>query len=54
MTTLVSIATAGLFMGGLGLALATILAVANRRLFVYEDPRIELVFYEQWSELVFD
>ena len=27
MTTLVSIATAGLFMGGLGLALATILAI---------------------------
>ena len=31
------------FMGGLGLLLATLLAYANRRLFVYEDPRINEV-----------
>lgn len=31
------------FMGGLGLLLATMLAFANRRLFVYEDPRIDEV-----------
>ena len=31
------------FMGGLGLLLATLLAYANRRLFVYEDPRIDEV-----------
>lgn len=31
------------FMGGLGLLLATLLAFANRRLYVYEDPRIDLV-----------
>lgn len=29
------------FMGGLGLLLAAMLAYANRRLFVYEDPRID-------------
>ena len=31
------------FMGSLGLLLASLLAVANRRLFVYEDPRIDAV-----------
>lgn len=36
-------AIAGLFMAGLGISLAGILAVANRRLFVYEDPRIDEV-----------
>lgn len=35
--------TAALFMGGLGLALAALLAFASRRLYVYEDPRIDLV-----------
>ncbi len=30
-------------MAGLGIALATILAVANRKLYVYEDPRIDMV-----------
>ncbi|MFW6354699.1 MAG: (Fe-S)-binding protein [Verrucomicrobiota bacterium] len=32
-----------LFMGGLGFVLATFLAVANRRLYVAEDPRIDAV-----------
>jgi Na+-translocating ferredoxin:NAD+ oxidoreductase RNF subunit RnfB len=32
---------ATLFMGGLGLVLAIMLAVAYRRLYVYEDPRID-------------
>ncbi len=31
------------FMGGLGLLLAGILVVANRRFYVYEDPRIDQV-----------
>ena len=31
------------FMAGLGLILATVLVIANRRLFVYEDPRIDEV-----------
>ncbi len=31
------------FMGGLGLLLATILAYANRHLFVFEDPKIDEV-----------
>ncbi len=43
MTPLVSIATAGLFMGGLGIALASVLALASRRLHVDEDPRIDMV-----------
>ena len=30
-------------MAGLGLTLATVLVIANRRLFVYEDPRIDEV-----------
>jgi Na+-translocating ferredoxin:NAD+ oxidoreductase RNF subunit RnfB len=40
---LVGVGTAMLFMGALGVALAAVLAVANRRLFVYEDPRIDIV-----------
>lgn len=38
-----SIALAGVFMAGLGTALAAILAAANRRLHVFEDPRIDAV-----------
>ena len=38
-----TIGSAGLFMAVLGLLLAGVLALANRRLFVYEDPRIEAV-----------
>ncbi len=41
--TLGSSAVAGLFMAGLGTMLAGVLAVANRRLYVYEDPRIDEV-----------
>jgi RnfABCDGE-type electron transport complex B subunit len=37
------IAIAGLFMAGLGLLLAAMLAVASRKLYVYEDPRINEV-----------
>lgn len=40
---LTSIATAGAFMAALGVLLAGVLAFANRRLYVYEDPRIEAV-----------
>lgn len=32
-----------LFMGGLGIVLATVLAIANRKLYVQEDPRIDEV-----------
>jgi RnfABCDGE-type electron transport complex B subunit len=35
-----NIAVAGLFLGGLGTGLAALLSVANRKLYVYEDPRI--------------
>jgi Na+-translocating ferredoxin:NAD+ oxidoreductase RNF subunit RnfB len=38
-----SVAVAGAFMAVLGVGLAGLLAVANRRLYVYEDPRIEQV-----------
>jgi len=38
-----SVFAAGGFMAGLGVTLATVLAVANRRLHVYEDPRIDEV-----------
>lgn len=38
-----SILTAVLFMTALGLVLATVLVAANRRLFVFEDPRIDQV-----------
>jgi electron transport complex protein RnfB len=41
MTTVISIAVAGLFLGGLGSALATVLAMANRKLYVFVDPRID-------------
>src|SRR5574343_993827 len=38
-----SIVIAALFMATLGIGLATVLAVANRRLYVFEDPRINAV-----------
>lgn len=38
-----SLAYAGAFMALLGLALAGVIAIANRRLYVYEDPRIDEV-----------
>lgn len=34
---------AAMIMGGMGVALAAVLAVADRKLFVYEDPRIDEV-----------
>ncbi|MDP1527533.1 MAG: RnfABCDGE type electron transport complex subunit B [Rhodocyclaceae bacterium] len=37
------LATAAIFMAALGVVLAGLLAYANRKLFVYEDPRIEQV-----------
>jgi Na+-translocating ferredoxin:NAD+ oxidoreductase subunit B len=37
------IATAALFMASLGVMLAAVLAYANRRLYVYEDPRVSAV-----------
>jgi Na+-translocating ferredoxin:NAD+ oxidoreductase RNF subunit RnfB len=40
METMAGIAMAGVFMAILGGALAWMLAVANKRLYVYEDPRI--------------
>jgi len=40
METLTSLMIAGIFMLGLGLILAMALAFANRKLYVYEDPRI--------------
>jgi len=43
MDALSSLATAGGFMAALGVVLAALLAFANRKLFVYEDPRIEQV-----------
>jgi len=39
--SLMSLTGALLFMGGLGLTLAAILTLANKRLFVAEDPRID-------------
>jgi RnfABCDGE-type electron transport complex B subunit len=39
--SIINIAIAGTFMAGLGIALASLLAVANRRLYVEEDPRID-------------
>ncbi len=42
-TSLIDIAIAGAFMAGLGIALASVLAVANRRLHVEEDPRLDQV-----------
>ena len=41
MSDLLNILIAVGFMAGLGLILATVLVIANRRLFVYEDPRID-------------
>jgi Na+-translocating ferredoxin:NAD+ oxidoreductase subunit B len=35
--------TAGLVMAGLGLTLSVVLAVANRKLHVFEDPRIDAI-----------
>jgi Na+-translocating ferredoxin:NAD+ oxidoreductase RNF subunit RnfB len=43
MTTAVMLATAGLFMTGLGVSLAALLSAANKKLYVYEDPRIDEV-----------
>ena len=43
MTVLSSLTIAVVFMTALGLCLALVLAVANKRLFVYEDPRIDQV-----------
>ena len=43
MTLLSSLAIAVVFMAVLGLMLALVLALASRRLFVYEDPRIDQV-----------
>ncbi len=43
MDTIVGVTLAGLFMATLGGLLAWLLAVANRRLYVYEDPRIAQV-----------
>ena len=41
MDGLTTIALAALFMTGLGVVLAGVLAVASRKLYVYEDPRID-------------
>lgn len=43
MSTLANITIAAGFMSGLGVALASVLAVANRKLYVFEDPRIDEV-----------
>jgi Na+-translocating ferredoxin:NAD+ oxidoreductase RNF subunit RnfB len=43
MGTIYSVLVTGVFMAGLGGLLALFLAIANKRLYVYEDPRIELV-----------
>lgn len=43
MSPLLNILLAVGFMAGLGLALAVVLVIANRRLFVYEDPKIDEV-----------
>ncbi len=43
MTSYTTIALAAGFLAVLGGLLATMLAVANRRLYVYEDPRIDMV-----------
>lgn len=43
MTEFASIAIAGVFMAGLGIALASVLAIANRRLHVEEDPRLDVI-----------
>lgn len=43
MSTLASITITAGFMSALGVTLASVLAVANRKLYVYEDPRIDEV-----------
>ncbi|MDO9601560.1 MAG: (Fe-S)-binding protein, partial [Rhodocyclaceae bacterium] len=43
MEAMSSLAVASGFMAVLGIALAGLLALASRKLFVYEDPRIEQV-----------
>jgi len=43
MTEISGLLIAVSFMAGLGLLLAAVLAVANRRLYVFEDPRIDQV-----------
>lgn len=43
MSPMLNIVVAVGFMAGLGLILATVLVIANRRLFVYEDPKIDEV-----------
>lgn len=43
MISVASIVTAAMFMIALGLILAVILSIANKKLYVYEDPRIEQV-----------
>ena len=43
MDSLINIAIAGSLLATLGVVLAGILAIANRKLYVYEDPRIEEV-----------
>ena len=41
--SMTELAYAGIFMALLGVVLAGVIAFANRRLYVYEDPRIEQV-----------
>ena len=43
MVSMLNILVAVGFMAGLGLTLATVLVIANRRLFVHEDPKIDEV-----------
>lgn len=43
MAVLLSLLLAVIFMAGLGLLLAAVLAVANTRLYVFEDPRIDQI-----------
>lgn len=43
MTVLANIAVAGSFMAGLGVLLAGLLAVAHKRFYIFEDPRIDAV-----------
>jgi electron transport complex protein RnfB len=38
--SLTNLAVAGGFMAGLGVLLALLLAIANKKLYVFEDPRI--------------
>lgn len=43
MSPILHIVASGAFMAALGVALASLLAFANRRLYVFEDPRIDQV-----------